>query len=51
MSDPVILHGYYRSSASFRVRIALNLKAIAYDVRVHAPLGPWAAWSSSNQRP
>lgn len=27
----MILHGYYRSSASFRVRIALNLKAIAYQ--------------------
>jgi maleylacetoacetate isomerase len=27
----MILHGYYRSSASFRVRIALNLKHIAYD--------------------
>lgn len=27
----MILHGYYRSSASFRVRIALNLKAIRYQ--------------------
>ncbi|SAK87367.1 maleylacetoacetate isomerase [Caballeronia hypogeia] len=25
------LHGYFRSSASFRVRIALNLKGVAYD--------------------
>ena len=27
----MILHGYYRSSASFRVRIALNLKGIGYE--------------------
>ncbi|CAB3764226.1 maleylacetoacetate isomerase [Paraburkholderia solisilvae] len=27
------LHGFYRSSASFRVRIALNLKDISYDTR------------------
>src|SRR5579864_5546813 len=31
----VTLHGYYRSSASFRVRIALNLKAIAYEDAFH----------------
>jgi maleylacetoacetate isomerase len=30
MSRPV-LYDYYRSSASYRVRIALNLKGIAYD--------------------
>lgn len=29
----MILHGYYRSSASFRIRIALNLKQVAYDSR------------------
>ena len=31
MSGVVRLHGYYRSSASFRVRIGLNLKGIAYE--------------------
>jgi maleylpyruvate isomerase len=30
------LYGYFRSSAAFRVRIALNLKNLAYDsVYVH----------------
>jgi len=29
------LHGYYRSSASFRVRIALNLKGITYQDAFH----------------
>jgi maleylpyruvate isomerase len=30
MAD-ALLHGYFRSSTSFRVRIALNMKGIAYD--------------------
>jgi maleylpyruvate isomerase len=30
-----ILHGYFRSSASFRVRIALALKGISYDSVPH----------------
>ena len=25
------LHGYYRSSTSYRLRIALNLKGLAYE--------------------
>lgn len=28
---PAVLYDYFRSSASYRVRIALNLKGIAYD--------------------
>jgi maleylpyruvate isomerase len=30
-----VLHGYFRSSTSFRVRIALNLKGIAYTQTTH----------------
>ena len=30
MTDPV-LHGYFRSTAAYRVRIALNLKGVRYD--------------------
>lgn len=31
----LILHGYWRSSASYRVRIALNLKGLPYEQRTH----------------
>lgn len=31
--DPVILYSYWRSSCSWRVRVALHLKGIAYDYR------------------
>ena len=31
----MILHGYWRSSASYRVRIALNLKSLAYEQAPH----------------
>jgi maleylacetoacetate isomerase len=30
-SDGIKLYGYWRSSASYRVRIALNLKGLSYD--------------------
>ena len=30
MSGEVVLYDYWRSSAAYRVRIALHLKAIAY---------------------
>ena len=32
----LVLHGYWRSSAAYRVRIALNLKGIAYESRSYA---------------
>lgn len=33
MAHPVILHDYWRSSAGYRLRIALRLKGIAHDRR------------------
>ena len=30
-NQPLVLHDHFRSSASFRTRIALNLKAVAYE--------------------
>jgi len=35
MKDIAKLHGYFRSSAAFRVRIALNLKGIPYQTVPH----------------
>lgn len=31
MTERYILHGFFRSSASYRLRIALNLKEVSYD--------------------
>lgn len=31
----MILHGYFRSTASYRVRLALNLKGLAFDTVSH----------------
>ncbi len=31
----MILHGYWRSTTSYRVRIALNLKGLRYDTETH----------------
>lgn len=35
MSERVVLHGYFRSSAAYRLRIALNLKGIEYEQVSH----------------
>jgi maleylpyruvate isomerase len=31
MSERLVLHGYWRSSTSYRTRIALNIKGVPYD--------------------
>ena len=33
--DTMILHSYYRSSAAYRVRIALSLKGLSFDTAAH----------------
>ena len=32
-TEPLVLYGYWRSSSSYRVRIALNLKGLDYEQR------------------
>lgn len=42
----LVLHNYFRSSASYRVRIALNLKRLAYEpVAVHLTRNGGEQWS------
>jgi maleylpyruvate isomerase len=31
MSEPLVLHGYWRSGTSYRTRIALSIKGLAYE--------------------
>ena len=38
MAPPIRLHGYFRSSASWRVRIALALKGLAWETVPHSLL-------------
>ena len=46
------LHTYFRSSAAFRVRIALNLKGLAYDpVPVHIVKGAHRAPAYASEHP
>ncbi|MCA3482036.1 MAG: maleylacetoacetate isomerase, partial [Rhodobacter sp.] len=33
MSDKIVLHDYWRSSSSYRVRIALNHLGLPYEAR------------------
>jgi maleylpyruvate isomerase len=33
MSEPLVLHGYWRSGTSYRTRIALNIKRVEYEQR------------------
>jgi len=48
MSVVPTLYGYWRSSASWRVRLALNLKGIAYDYEpVHLVEGGGQQWAES----
>jgi maleylpyruvate isomerase len=35
MSERLVLHGYWRSGTSYRTRIALNVKGVAYDQATH----------------
>ena len=34
-AETYVLHSYYRSSAAWRVRIALNLKGVAHRIVAH----------------
>lgn len=48
MSTRPVLHGYWRSSATWRVRLALNLKGIEYDYRpVHLVQDGGEQWKAA----
>ena len=52
MIPPMILYGYFRSSAAYRVRIALNLKGLAVEHRfVHLRKGEQRAGSYLSVNP
>lgn len=52
MSNRIVLHNYFRSSTSYRVRIALAMKAIPYDyVAHHLRLGQHRAPEFLNVNP
>ncbi|MEO7068744.1 MAG: maleylacetoacetate isomerase [Rhodanobacter sp.] len=47
MADDLVLYSYWRSSAAYRVRIALNLKGLSYSYRpVHLLQGGGQQYSS-----
>jgi len=44
------LHGFWRSTASYRVRIALNLKGLEYEIESYNPISPAAETRTEYRR-